>query len=332
MTREHRRILTLIEWDEGRGRPACLELTALARRLAQECGAIPCALLLGSGLAEASEEIARYAEEVYVIENALLGDFQADLYAAALTVVGRSLAPGAILMPHTYNAMEIAPKVACRLGSELVTGCISVEKGEQGKLLCSKQVYGGHAVAVFQTKGGVPAIITLEPRNSGCARPIESPGRVIPFACELDGSLALTQSISMIPEGSAGLDLADVVVAGGRGAGTPEGITLLEELAQTLRRRFARVEIGASRALVDAGLFPRACQIGQTGETVRPEVYVAVAISGSTQHVGGMAGSKTVVAINKNSDAPIFEVSDYGAVGTLESILPAFIRQLEDLA
>jgi len=121
-------------------------------------------------------------------------------------------------------------------------------------------------------------------------------------------------------------------VAGGRGAGTPEGIALLEELARTLRRRFARVEIGASRPLVDAGLFPRARQIGQTGETVSPEVYVAVAISGSTQHVGGMAGSKTVVAINKNSDAPIFEVVDYGAVGTLESILPAFIRQLEDLA
>ncbi len=332
MTREHERILTLIEWDEGRGRSGCIELAALARKLAHNCGAIPCALLLGSGVAGASEEIARYVEEVYVIENALLDNFQADLYAAALTVVGRSLAPGAILMAHTYNAMEIAPKVACRLGSELVTGCFSVEKGEQGKLLCSKQVYGGHTVAVFQTKGEVPAIITLERPNNGCTGPIESPGRVIPFACELDGSLALTQSISMIPEGSAGLDLADVVVAGGRGAGTPEGITLLEELARTLRRRFARVEIGASRALVDAGLFPRARQIGQTGETVSPEVYVAVAISGSTQHVGGMAGSKTVIAINKNSDAPIFEVSDYGAVGTLETILPAFIRQLEDPA
>lgn len=149
--------------------------------------------------------------------------------------------------------------------------------------------------------------------------------------CPLDPSNARTESVGIIPEQTAGLDTAEVVVAGGRGASSQEAIDCLQGLVAAFGKHFAKVEIGVSRPLVDAGLFPRSRQVGQTGERVSPRLYVAVAISGATQHVSGILGSKKIIAINRNKDAPIFDVADYGVVGPLEDVVPALAGTLEEL-
>jgi electron transfer flavoprotein alpha subunit len=328
---DDRRVLAVAGWGRDQDRSVATDVISAGRRIAEECGATMCAVIMGSGLAEPAHQIAPYVDETYVIDNPLLSPFQADLHAAALTALCRSLSPAFILLPHDYEAMEVAPKIAYRLGAELVTECQTVELDASGSLLCTKQVYGGNALAGFVVEGA-PAIATFRLLEHQVSEPKDPSGKVVTFDCDLDGFAALTTLISTVPESSAGLDAADAIVAGGRGVGTADGLRYLEVLSGALRRHFAKVELGASRPLVDAGLFPRTRQIGQTGERVSPEIYFAVAISGSSQHVSGMIGSRKIVAINKNRDAPIFDIADYGIVGRLDDILPALSAQLEELS
>ena len=327
---EKDRVLVLIEHENGQVSPISLKLLAAGKALAEGRQALLSACLIGSALGEVPGEAAFYADEVYAVDHMSLASYQVDLYAASLETLTRAFLPSALLMNHTYETVEIAPKLAHRFKSEFVPDCVDVEWDETGGLLCTKQVYGGRAIAVIGIQG-VPGVATMRCMTQEPIRPQDSKGKIIPFDVALDSSLARSETLTVVEGESVNLGGAEVIVSGGRGIGNMEGIELLQKLIRLLRKRFGAVELGASRPLVDNGLLPHARQVGQTGERVSPQIYFAIGISGSTQHLSGMIGSRKIVAINQSDEAPIFEVSDYGVVGRHEEVLPGFIRKLEEM-
>jgi electron transfer flavoprotein alpha subunit len=324
------RICVLVDQEKGQPLPLTFELLTAGKKLTGSGGAILCACILGHEINSLAEQMAHYVDEVYSVDNVLLTDFQADIYAFALEAACRVIKPATLLMGHSYDNLELAPKIASRLGSDLITDCIGVEN-ESNSLLCAKPIYGGNAVAVFELEG-IPRIMTLRPKVYEAMAIGESQGVVKRIDCALTPAIACSRLVKVVPGQNVSLDKAEAIVAGGRGVKTPEEIGQLERLAGALGKYFDRIELGASRALVDAGLLSRSHQVGQTGEKVSPQLYIAVAISGATQHVTGITGSKKIIAINKDKEAPIFEVADYGVVGSFEEVIPAFIEQLEVLS
>jgi electron transfer flavoprotein alpha subunit len=331
MTHEREKILVLTEQEGGHVAPLSLEMLGLGRGLADEGGALLCACMIGNGVASLADEYAGYADTIYVIDNPRLAGLQPDLYAHAIETLCASINPAAIIMGHTYENLEMAPKIACRLGSELIPDCGEVERDEAtGRLLCTKPVYGGNAVAVFEL--GHAGIITVRSKIFEAAAPGQAKGEVIPLEVDMGSFVPLSETLSVVEEETVNMGAAEVIVSGGRGASSPEGIKELERVIGLLKRRFEKVELGASRPLVDAGLVPHSRQVGQTGERVSPGIYFALGISGATQHLSGMLGSKWIIAVNKSEGAPIFKAADYGVVGLLEEVIPGFIRKLEELA
>ncbi len=216
--------------------------------------------------------------------------------------------------------------------NDLITDCVKIERdSETGALLCTKPIYGGNAYAVFQLDTE-PQMVTVRPKSSEALEKGNTQGAIIPFSFEFTPSLVLAKSIGIAPDAdTVSLSQAEAIVSGGRGVKTTEGIEQLQGLVEALKKYYSKVELGASRPLVDEGLLPHSRQVGQTGEIVSPQLYIAVAISGAAQHMGGIAGSKKIIAINKDPEASIFEASDYGVVGQYEDIVPALIKKLEVL-
>ncbi|MEW6665422.1 MAG: electron transfer flavoprotein subunit alpha/FixB family protein [Thermodesulfobacteriota bacterium] len=332
MAKNEERIAVLIEQSGGQVLPVAFELLNAGRQLARSGGQILCACVLGRGIADACEDIAFYADEVFAVDNRLLTNFQAEIYASALESVCKAIAPVSLLMEHSYENCELAPKIGYRTGGEVVTDCMRIERDDAaGSLLCTKPVYGNRAIAVLELKSK-PQIVTIRAKVYEALQRAGCRGRVIPLQCGLDPSLTRVKSVEIVPGQNVSIDKAEAVVSGGRGVKTQEGINQLRRMAATLERFFHKVEVGASRPVVDAGLLSRSHQVGQTGERVSPQLYIAVAISGAVQHVSGIVGSKKIIAINKDAEAPIFDVSDYGVVGSFEEVIPAFIEQLEGLS
>ncbi len=333
MTKGKERILVVVQQrGDGQSDPVTFELLKAATDLSLQRGERVCACVLGSGVGPLADVVSYYAGEVYVIDDPLLSVFQADLYASALEALCRDLAPRTVIMGHTYENREVAPKLACAMGNDLITDCVKIESDkETGSLLCTKPVYGGNAYAVFQLNVE-PHMVTVRPKSMEALERGGMKGEIMPFHCKLDPALALTESLALVPEKDAvSLTMAQAIVAGGRGVKTAEGIQQLQGLVGALKKYFSKVELGASRPLVDEGLLPHSRQVGQTGEIVSPQLYIAVAISGAAQHMAGIVGSKKILAINKDPEASIFEASDYGIVGRYEDIVPALIKQLEAL-
>jgi electron transfer flavoprotein alpha subunit len=266
------------------------------------------------------------------MDNQLLTDFQPDLRAQVLSDLCLSLRPHYLLMGHTYENLEMAPKMAVRLGADLITDCIQIERDAQtGNALATKPVYSGHALAVFELST-IPQMILL---RSGSYKPLDkdpSRGEIIRLGCQLDPSLALTEKLNFVAEAAVNLGQAEVIVSAGRGVRNIEGIGELKKLISALEKFFERIELGASRPLVDSGVLPRSRQIGQTGERVSPALYIAVGISGAIQHLSGMINSKKIVAINSDREAPIFGAADYGVVGSFEEVLPALVQALKEMS
>jgi electron transfer flavoprotein alpha subunit len=322
-------ILILVETEGGQCSPLTLELLKAAEALAQDRDMV-WACILGHETKALAEEIAYYVSRVFVVDHRLLSDFQPDLWSHALSDLCLSLKPHTLVMSHTCDNLETAPSIALRLGMDLITDCIHIEReASSGTLLATKPVYSGHAQAVFELDA-IPRMVLLrpgiyKPRTKGFSQ-----GEIIYWDCPLDPSLALTESITVVPEEVVNLGQAEVIVGAGRGVKNIEGLEELKKLISTLEQFFTRVELGASRPLVDAGLLPRSRQVGQTGERVAPRLYVAVGISGSIQHLSGMINSEKIVAINLDREAPIFGVADYGVVGPFEEVLPAMVQALKE--
>jgi len=323
-------ILVVVELDESGITPVSFELLGIGRKLSGEAGEELGAAVLGYGVEPMAEELASYAEKVYVVQDPKLREFDSEVRAEALEKLCRRVDPSVLVLPHTTRGMDVAPRLAHRLGVLLTTDCIHLSfLRDRGVLLRSKPIYGGNVIATLEISGR-PQLVTVRPKAFEPAQPASRKGEVVYFELSLE-AIPTFELIRRTRE-EARLTDAEAIVAGGRGMGGVKGFERLTELARVLERFFGKVAIGASRPPCDAGWVPKSFQVGLTGEKVSPKLYIAVAISGSVQHLAGISKAGKIVAINRDPKANIFKASDYGVVGEYEKVLPAFIQKLRELA
>lgn len=325
-----KKIVVIVEKEDGKPAHLTYELLAAGKALSEAMQARLIGVVVGSGVASIAQDIAGFAGEVHVIDDPVLETFQPEVYAAALSDCLAGLAPDMVIMGHTLENIDLAPRIALLLDGALVTDAVKIESNPSGEFFCEKPIYGDKAMARFAMTRR-PGIVTLRPKSITALENRAEQGVITPFNLTIDRSAVKITFIEEVPGESVSLDKADAVVAGGRGIKEKESIHYLEDLADALKRFFPTVEIGASRPLVDSGFFQPSRQIGLTGEKVAPELYVAVAISGASQHLSGITGSKKIVAINKDEQATIFESADYGVVGEYEKVIPALVKKLKEL-
>ncbi|WP_369184447.1 electron transfer flavoprotein subunit alpha/FixB family protein [Streptomyces sp. Y1] len=306
-------ILVLVDHADGAVRKPALELLTLARRIGE-----PSAVVLGAGAAAAdiAAKAGEYgAAKVYVVDGAEFADQLVVPKVDALAQIAKANDVAAVLVTSSGEGKEVAARVALRLGSGIITDAVDVRAGEGGPV-ATQSVFAASYTVDSRVSTGVP-VITVKP-NSVAPEAAPAAGAVENVSVEFTGNAA--KVVSRTPRVSTGrpeLTEAAIVVSGGRGVGAAEGFGVVEELADVLGGA-----VGASRAAVDAGWYPHTSQVGQTGKQVSPQLYIANGISGAIQHRAGMQTSKTIVAVNKDPEAPIFELADYGVVGDLFEVLP----------
>jgi electron transfer flavoprotein alpha subunit len=315
-------VLVVIDHAEGEVKKPTYELLTLARRLGE-----PSAVFFGSpeqGDAVA-EKVKKYgAAKVYVIDDAQIKGFLVAPKAEALQQLAEKSSPAAILLPSTFENKEVAGRLAIKLGSGLITDAVDVAAGSDGGAVTTQSVFAGNFTVQAKVTTGTP-IITVKP-NSAAPEEAEGAGAVEAFAVTVSDAAKGAQIVATQPRQSTGrpeLTEAAIVVSGGRGTGG--NFEPVEGFADSLG-----AAVGASRAAVDSGWMPHAFQVGQTGKTVSPQLYVANGISGAIQHRAGMQTSKTIVAVNKDPEAPIFELVDFGVVGDLHTVLPAATEKITE--
>jgi electron transfer flavoprotein alpha subunit len=314
-------VLVLAEHTaDGEVKKVTLELLSAARRLGE-----PSVVWAGQGADAAQPRLAEYgAAKVYVADSPDLSGYIVAPTAELLAALVTEKAPAAVLIAGTNEGKEIAGRLAVKTGSGVLTDAVDVSAGDDGAPVAEQPNFGG-AVTVHSTvRKGTP-IIAVRP-NSVAAVPSAGAAAIEAIAfIASDAAKTATIAERVVAEASERPELseASIVVSGGRGTGSADGFGIIEKLADSLG-----AAVGASRAVVDAGWYPHAFQVGQTGKTVSPQLYVAVGISGAIQHRAGMQTSKTIVAINKDAEAPIFEVADFGVVGDLFTVVPQLIEEI----
>ena len=319
-------IFVWIEQFHGQAASSSWEAIGTARRLSEEMGGQVYACLFGhevEGLAQ--EAIAYGADKVLVSDDATLADFRLQPYAALLTGLVQEYQPAVILVGATLRGRDLGPAVAADLGTGCVADCTALDLAD-GQLQAIRPIYAGklHCTCTVNKQ---PAVFTTRPR--AFAKPEPDParsGEVIRVEPTM-GEEEIAVKVTGFLEAEGGVNLADaaIIVSGGRGVGGPEGFAPVRELAATLG-----AAVGASRAAVDAGWIPYEHQVGQTGKTVSPDLYIACGISGAIQHQAGMRTSKVIVAINKDPEAPIFQLAHYGIVADLFKAVPALTAALKE--
>jgi electron transfer flavoprotein alpha subunit len=327
---DNKGVLVLCETKDGKLAAISAELLGGGSKLAKDLGQELAAVLVGSGVASlAQEAIACGADKVYVVDDPLLKDYQTDSYVQVMEKVAGQAMPQVMIMGQTSIGRDLAPRLAFRLNTAASMGCLELAIDPSSKkLLQTKPVYGGNAQAVFTTES-FPQIATVRPKAMAPLEPDQSrKGEVIKVDAGLDASAIRTKVLEKVPEEVEGIKLedAEVVVGGGRGIGSVEGFAQLEEIAKMLKGA-----VGATRPPCDNEWIPAGAQIGLTGKIVTPDLYIAVALSGSSQHMSGCSGSKTIVAINKDPEANIFREARFGVVGDWKKIIPAFTEKLKEL-
>ena len=324
-------VLVVGEVEGGHLSHPSKELLAAGHGLAADLGEQLVIGLLGSELeVPASEAVLFGADKVYAVSNSLLAEYQVDLYLAALETMCREVSPNVLLLGRTFIGRDVAPRLAFRLGVALAQDCLEVSVNPDTKRLrANRPVYGGSAMATVECVE-TPQIVAIRPK---IYEPLEADetrvGDVVPLDVDLDPAVATVRLVELVAEEFEGVKLEDarIVVAGGRGLGGPEPFKDLEELAKVIG-----AGVGASRAAVDSGWVPHHWQIGLTGKTITPDLYITVGISGASQHMAGCSGAKVMVAINKDAEANIFKESRYGVVGDWKRVVTAFTEALRDLA
>ena len=327
---EAKGVLVIGQTSAGALDSTAAELLAAGSTVAKGLGEELSIALLGDSVdGPAQQSIVHGAERVYAVTSPLLSDYHPDLYLVALNSLCRELNPRVVLLSRTNEGRELAPRLAFRLGVGLAQDCLEVSVDESSKtLLANRPVYGGNAIAVVSCEQ-TPQVAAIRPKAYGPTEVDHSrQGQVVSFPVDLDASLAKTRVVETVWEESEGVRLEDarVVVSGGRGLGGPEPFSGLEDLAKLLGGA-----VGASRAAVDSGWVPPSYQVGLTGKSITPDLYITVAISGASQHMAGCSGAKCIVAINKDSDANIFKDARYGVVGDWEKVIPALTEAVREL-
>ncbi len=316
-------IMVIGEVREGALTGVTLESLSEARRLAEAVGGEVSVALIGEGVASLAATAGRYgAVKAYVVDGAELGVYRSGPFTdAAMACIGAA-GPRAVLVPNSGNGREIASRCAVRLSGGVVNDVTALKAGADG-LLAAHPCFGGSVIAEKESLSD-PQIYTVRP-NSFARTETGGEAVVVPLAADFTPSGLLARVVEVINEraGAVNLEEAAVVVSGGRGMGGPEQFAILEELAGVLGGA-----VGASRAAVDAGWRAQIAQVGQTGKTVSPKLYIACGISGSIQHKAGMQTSDLIVAVNKDPEAPIFGFANFGIVGDLHEIVPALTEEL----
>ncbi|MBE3591852.1 MAG: electron transfer flavoprotein subunit alpha/FixB family protein [Thermoanaerobacter sp.] len=325
---EYKDIWVFAEQREQRLMNVSLEILGEARKLADKKGVKAYAVLVGYGVKGLADELIKYgADVVYVIDNPLLKNYTTEGYAKVIADLANEIKPEVILYGATYIGRDLAPRIASRLHTGLTADCTGLDIDENGLLLQIRPAFGGNLIATIICPERRPQMATVRPGVMKKAPKDEKrKGEIIEIQANIKEGDIRTQIFDIIKEAKSKVNIeeADIIVSGGRGVGGAEGFKLIQQLADALGG-----VVGASRAAVDAGWISSDHQVGQTGKTVRPKLYVACGISGAIQHIAGMGNAKTIVAINKNPDAPIFKVADYGIVGDLFKVVPALIEEIK---
>jgi electron transfer flavoprotein alpha subunit len=302
---------------DGAPHPAALELLTKARSLGDAA-----AVALGPGATSAAASLGEHgAATVYASDDAVYADHLAQPAAHALRELAEEHSPDLILFATTYEGRDVAGRLQAKLGSTLMSNAVDVLAVDRART----SIAGGSQLVDVALEGPTPRLVLVRPKSFP-AEPSGGSATVVPVEIEIPDDLRRATRVERHEEAASGpkLEEARVVIAGGRGLQDPSNFSLLDDLAAAL----GNAAVGASRAVVDAGWVPYSYQVGQTGKTVKPDVYLAVGISGALQHVVGMKGAKRIVAINKDADAPIFQLADLGVVGDALSVLPQLIEEV----
>ncbi len=321
-------ILVIAEQRQGKLNPQSWETLSAGQQLAEALGARLAAALAGKGVAKLAEEFAaKKLDEMWLVEHDLLEPYTPDGYAAVCRQLVEQLKPALVLLPHTYQVRDFAPKLAAAFQRALIADCIGFRR-EGGQTVFVRQMFQGKTNADVLAAGAPPHFVTFQAGSfrGDQVKPGDKKAEVKKAGIKLDAAAIRTKPGELFREAKQAVDLsqAPIIVAVGRGIKAPENLEMAKKLAGLLGG-----ELGASRPICDEGWLPMERQIGSSGQTVAPKLYLALGISGAIQHVVGMKGSRTVVAINKDQNAPIFEVADYGIVGDLFEVVPALIEALE---
>lgn len=316
-------ILVYVDHFQGTAKPVSWEIMGKARELADTLGQPVVALVAGQGVESLADEAIGYgADRVLLADAAEFAQFRTAAVAAAFKVAVATAAPRIILAPATAGVRDAAALAAAELGIGLAAECQGLALDAAGNLLAERPVFSGNIIATVAFRDAVQ-MATVRARSFPL--PVRAAGRsgeVVPLAVDLAATAGEeVLGFEVTETGEISVENAGIIVSGGRGVKGPEGFAPVRELAKTLG-----AAVGASRAAVDAGWIPYPHQVGQTGKTVRPDLYIAAGISGAIQHLAGMSGARVIVAINKDKDAPIFSVARYGIVGDLFEVLPALTQ------
>ena len=323
------KILLITEQRQGKWNNSSFETLVAAQQIAAAASGTVTAVVLGKGVAALAEELAtKNVAEVLAVEHELLENYAPDGYCAALKQVIESAKPDLVLFPHTYQVRDFAPKLAAMLGKGMVGDCIGF-RNESGKLVFVRQMFQGKTAADVTFTGAAPWFASFQAgafRADLLAAHPSGKAAVNAAKVELKAEDIRTKPLELFKEAKSAVDLtqAPLIVAIGRGIKAPENIAQAEALAKVLG-----AEIAASRPICDEGWLPMERQIGSSGQTVAPKLYLALGISGAIQHVVGMKGSRTIVAVNKDQNAPIFEIADYGIVADIFEVMPALTEELQ---
>jgi electron transfer flavoprotein alpha subunit len=316
-------ILTVLEHRKGGWHRLSWEALEAAQQMGRELGEPVSAALLGWNIDEAAREVAgRRLERVYAVKHDLVADYTPDAFTAAVEALVRKLRPRLVVFPHTYQVRDYVPRLATRFRRVLVSDVIG-HRIDGGALLLVRQLFQGKLNADFRLLAEAPNFVSIQAGAYRLGEVEHGPTEVETFTPELAPDTVRTRPAEPFRGSQQAVDLggAGIIVAVGRGIKDKDNLPVVEKLAETLG-----AELAASRPICDNGWLPMDRQVGSSGQTVAPKLYVAVGISGAIQHLVGMKGSRTIVAINKDADAPIFEVADYGIVGDLFEVVPALVE------
>ena len=328
MTDNNNGVLVVVEMVESQPIDLGLEMLALARRLTDSMGGTVTAVAFGTGLETTGEILTAYgADQVLINDNAIFANFHAEAWLPDLSKIVAEVAPAIVLIGHSLSGTDLAPRLAFRLDVDVATGCESIDI-INGRPHMTRSCFGGLAREVV-TFTKTPAVATIRSKTQQALTPMmERAGEVKHVSSILDVNSIRTRVVNREREKADGVKLesAKIVIGGGLGLGGPEGFNTLHEIAELVGGA-----VGASRAACDLDWCPRSYQIGLTGRTVAPELYLAVGISGASHHMAGCGNSKTIVSINSDPDAAIFKSSRFGIVGNSQEIMPALVEEIRKL-
>jgi len=326
---DYKNVWVFIETENGVAKPVGYELLTPARELAEKTGEKVVACVIGNHVDDVVKNVIAYgADEIVVVDRPEYDVYRTDAFSVCLETMLKKYKPSVVLIGATNNGRDMGPVVSCHMETGLVADCTQLAIDEEsGNVAWTRPAFGGNLMATILCPDNRPQMGTVRPGVFKKGEKDESrTAEIFKEDIEVKEADIRTRIVERVQEVAEAVNLeeAEFIVSGGRGLGGPEGFSAVRDLAETLGGT-----VGSSRACVDAGWIPHAHQVGQTGKTVGPKIYIACGISGAIQHLAGMSGSDTIIAINKDPEAPIFDIADYAVVGDLFEVIPAMITEIK---